>query len=117
MKFVIKTFLIITVLTGLISCGADKLKSTATTNRLGLSGDQTCSCIASYSPVCAAGKDYENNCLAQCYGALDIKAGHCDCHTNTLNVCGSDGVDYSECDAIAHNIQITKYIPCAAKEN
>ena len=114
MNFISKFIFFITLITMLASCGADKLKSTKTTDQLGLSAPLTCSCNSSYSPVCSKGNDFENTCLAQCHGAVDITAGHCDCSQNAINVCGNDGLDHTECYAREHNIEIIKYIPCAA---
>lgn len=102
------------LLLGLVSCGADKLKKPASSNISNLTA-QNCTCIASYAPVCGSdGKDYDNSCLAQCFGARVIKAGHCDCSKSSTLVCGVDGANHTECEAKEQNIEIVKYIPCEA---
>lgn len=120
MRLGIKIFLFTALLTGFISCGADKLKPQNVTSQLGLSSGQTCSCNSTYSPVCAGGiKNYENICLAQCHGDADLKVGHCVC-SNELIVCGSDNLNHTECDAVGdvanNKYQITKFVPCNSTE-
>jgi hypothetical protein len=118
MKTLMMTFALFT----LASCGADKLnqKSSVATSSSNLTSASECSATSSYSPVCASGKDYDNIEIAKCFGAKtdDVTIGHCDCTKNTIPVCGSDGQDYSECDAKKdENLTIVKFVPCAAKEN
>ena len=107
MKFLIKIFLFSVFLSGFISCGADKLKPTKSSNEVAFN--------SAYSPVCAGGVDFENIDMAKNQGAINIMPGHCHCENFTTLVCGNNGQDYSECDAKANNIEIIKYIPCAAK--
>ena len=99
----------------LSSCGADKLKknaSTATISNLSVS----CGCTSTYSPVCSGGKDYDNICIAQCFGTAAVSPGHCDCNSSTVLVCGIDGQNHTECEAKNSNIEIVKYIPCGQQE-
>ncbi|MFA6237183.1 MAG: hypothetical protein WC635_07645 [Bacteriovorax sp.] len=99
----------------LSSCGADKLKTKQASS--GLSNlSSGCACTSSYSPVCGDGRDYDNTCIAQCFGAQVINAGHCNCSSASTLVCGIDGNDHTECEARNSNIQIVKYIPCTATE-
>lgn len=107
MIFLIKAFLFLIILTGFISCGADKFKPAKSSNEIAFN--------STYSPVCAGGIDFENIELAKNHGAINIIPGHCNCENATTRVCGSDGQDYLECDAKANNIEIIKYIPCASK--
>ncbi len=119
------SFFLFTILFLLTSCGVDKLKSknlATQTSALGQTG-QACACNSSYTPVCAKDRhgvnsDFDNACLAQCFNATVVNQGHCDCASYPYMVCGSDGKDYTECDAKAlekaGTIQIVKYIPCAA---
>jgi hypothetical protein len=112
MKFIKKNCLFVFLFLGLCSCGADTLKKTTKNEPQALSAN--CSFDSTYSPVCSDGIDFENISQAQCKGATNIKPGHCDCAKNSINVCGSDGVNYTECFAKEHNITIEKYIPCEA---
>lgn len=99
------------------ACGADKLKNTQLVNSLASSTTDgetvSCLCTSDYSPVCGADKkDYDNACLAKCIGKNTIyKAGHCVC-SNSRIVCGDDGRDYAECDALAAKVKIVDYISC-----
>lgn len=121
MTMISKIFIFSIFLSLLTSCGVDKLKSknlATQTSALG-QADQACSANSSYAPVCAKDShdnlaDYDSADLAKCFNATVVKLGHCDCKASLTMVCGSDGVDYTECDAIAKGIQIVKYIPCAA---
>lgn len=97
------------------SCGADRLKKMTNTSNLSNLGE-SCSCVASYSPVCGDNKDeFENSCLAQCHGARVITPGHCIC-SNTQIVCGIDNIEYTECEAREANIEIKKFVPCGSSE-
>jgi hypothetical protein len=102
----------------LASCGADKMKYAPSTGSNALSAAQACGCNHLGPPVCGAdGKDYDNSCIANCFGSSVAKTGHCNCATNNIKVCGSDGLDHTECEAIQDlSISIVKYIPCAAVE-
>ena len=106
--------LLLLILSLVASCGADKLKVGATNSMSGMSA-QSCACNTSGPPVCSAGKEYLNSCLASCYGALEIKVGHCQCEGHI--VCGSDGQNHNECAARNDlGLSIVKYIPCEAQE-
>jgi len=115
MKNIIKLFFCILFSLVLCSCGADALKIKSKTDQQALSSE--CSFDSSYSPVCSNGIDYENISQAHCRGASNIKAGHCDCSKNNIPVCGTNGQEYSECDANTNHITIAKFVPCAAREN
>ncbi len=102
----------------LSSCGADKLKPLVVSSQSNLnSNGASCSCTSVHSPVCGAdNKNYNNSCIAQCFGTTVKKAGMCDCNANGISVCGSDGLDHTQCEAEAQGISIVKFIPCAATE-
>ena len=112
MKITIKLFFCFLFILGLCSCGADVLKKTTKSDQQALSAG--CSFDSSYSPVCSNGVDFDNTSQAQCKGATNIVAGHCDCSKNNINVCGSDGLNYTECFAKNNHINIVKFIPCEA---
>ncbi len=103
-----------TVLIFLTACGADPLNkgvASASPSSQSALGTQ-CSCAASYSPVCSSyGKTYDNICIAKCMGSTQSTQGHCQCQP-TLIVCGNDGYNYNECDAIQFRIPITKFVAC-----
>lgn len=118
MKIWIK-LLALMALTLLTSCGADKLNTKPGSSVSNLnSSSQVCQCTSENSPVCGivnnAKKDFDNVCVANCFSATSITAGHCDCSQNPIMVCGSDGRDYSECDARNLGIKIVKFVPCSA---
>lgn len=97
----------------LSSCGADAFKTTvSTSSQSNLQTTQKeCSCNSSYSPVCGIdGKNYDNLCWAQCQTEV-AKAGHCQCSPTNM-VCGSDNQNYTECDAEARKIVVSKFSPC-----
>jgi hypothetical protein len=102
----------------LSACGKEMSKPlTSTTQTESTLKLAQCNCDSSYSPVCGSDKkNYDNKCIAQCFGLSVNKSGHCDCSTNQTLVCGKDGLDHTECDAIAAQVEIVKYIPCAASE-
>lgn len=119
MKILIKilSFILLTIL--LASCGADKLKPKPNSSVSNLnSASQVCQCTSESNPVCGVvnniKKDFDNSCVANCFSALSITAGHCDCSQNPIMVCGSDGRDYTECDAKNLGIKIVKFVPCSA---
>ena len=119
MRLIFKIFLFATLLTGTISCGADRLKAKVTSDQSSLTGGQECGCSSSHSPVCGVdGKDYDNSCIAtQCFKTTIKNIGHCDCSSNPIKVCGSDGVDHTECEAVGNpNYSIVKFVPCNATE-
>jgi hypothetical protein len=101
-----------------VSCGADKMKYAPSTGSNALSAAQACGCNHLGPPVCGRdGRDYDNACIANCFGAVVAKTGHCNCASNNIKVCGSDGLDHTECEALQDlSITIVKYIPCAAVE-
>lgn len=116
-----KVFLYVFTFLILSACGADHVSNTSSaslassTTSSSSSSSVSCLCTSDYAPVCAAdqNKDYDNACLAKCFGSSNYKAGHCSCD-NSRTVCGIDDKDYGECDAIANNITIKKYIPCGS---
>ena len=119
MNFWIKLFLFIVFISLLTSCGQDKLTTKPGSNVSNLnSSSQACQCTSDNAPVCGlvnnVKKDFDNSCVANCFSATTITAGHCDCSKNSTMVCGADGKDYTECDAKNMGIQIVKYVPCAA---
>lgn len=107
MKLLILIFVI-----AIWGCGKDPLSNNNNPSSANPIALNSCQCNSDFSPVCGADKkDYENICLAQCFGNKSVTSGHCQC-SNTLEVCGSDGATYSECDALSKNISIVKFIPC-----
>lgn len=113
----LKSLLLILLVLFFCSCGADKLKSKITTNQSGLTAGLECSYNSLGPPVCGVdGKNYINQAHAQCFNTAVGHLGHCVC-SNDFLVCGSDGRDYSECEANLNHIEIVKYIPCSAVEN
>ncbi|MBC7540125.1 MAG: hypothetical protein H7281_14975 [Bacteriovorax sp.] len=85
-------------------------------NQSSLIANNECTSITTGLPVCGMnGVDYINKEHAECITSVK-HIGHCQC-SNTLMVCGSDGFDHKECDAIVNqNYSIVKFIPCAAQE-
>ncbi|MDO9184115.1 MAG: Kazal-type serine protease inhibitor domain-containing protein [Bacteriovorax sp.] len=102
-----------------VSCGVDKTKITASSssNNSSLTGDLTCDCITTSTPVCGVnGKNYLNSCVAECNEVVIAKEGHCVC-SNELLVCGSDGQNHTECDAVSSTrYKIIKFTPCNSAE-
>lgn len=106
--FLLPVFLIL-----LSSCGADKLKKSASKNQASTLTTNECSFTSLGPPACGMdGKDYLNGEHAECFTTIK-SIGHCDCSSHT--VC-ANGVDYNECDAKALKLTISKYIPCSATE-
>lgn len=113
----LKSLLFILLFTIFCSCGADKLKTKISTNQSGLTASGECSYTSLGPPVCGMdGKDYINQAHASCFKTAVNHAGHCVC-SNDFLVCGSDGRDYTECEATLNHVEIVKYIPCNAVEN
>lgn len=85
-----KVLVLITSLFIFVSCGADQLnqKSSdgATTNTVSPIG-QSCNCTFEYSPVCSAGKTYDNSCIAKCNGVTTFSNGKCECNSQSGEVC------------------------------
>ncbi|GEM_PF-765184 len=111
------TILFFSALMLIASCGKDKLNPKIQSANSNLSA--SCSGNFLHSPVCGSdGKDYDNATFAQCAGQTVAHIGHCDCSKNTVLVCGSDGQDHTECEALAPNsgITIVKFVPCASAE-
>lgn len=106
-------FFVISILFLSISCGVDPLKKTTTEQAQLLTKE--CSYNSAGPPVCGQnGVQYLNKEQAECFTTVKF-VGHCDCSNKT--VCGSDGLDYNECDARTNSaITIVKYYPCGARE-
>ena len=123
MKNLIKLSLV-SILFVLASCGADKMKPTATTSKnvSGLTGGE-CSCNSLYAPVCGPnGISYDNICIANCKGVptKNTVQGNCEC-SEALMVCGDDNQTYTECDArnaILNGTirKIEKFAPCGSAQ-
>lgn len=103
----------------LASCGADNTTGAKITKSgsNSLSGAE-CSCTSGYAPVCGKNSSgnnisYDNQCIASCYKATNIVQGNCEC-SESLRVCGTDGGDYTECEARIYHITIKKYGTCAS---
>lgn len=100
------------ILINLFGCGADKLKNSDSKSNI-VSLTSTCSCTSDASlPVCdiSKAKEYSNICLANCFGATQIKEGHCQCQGN--KVCGDDGITYDECTTRPTHVKVIKYLAC-----
>ncbi len=117
-----KKFAAIFCLLILVSCGKDKLNSSATKSTATLTAPKECNFTNLGPPVCALLPqdnmlhDYFNKEYAECLGAEVQFEGHCDCAANTVQVCAEDGLSYSECDAKAKKLKIVKYTPCYVKD-
>jgi hypothetical protein len=107
------TFTLIAFLT---SCGADKLKTNLLRDQHEINSSKECSFISSGTPVCGADeKDYFNKDHAECFTTVK-HTGHCVCSTSFM-VCGSDGLDHNECEAVENQqYKIVKYSPCKSTE-
>lgn len=116
MKLIIKIFVLLVVAQFFASCGADKLKNKTVTSQYGIGANGECSYTTAGPPVCGNDdKDYFNSAHAQCFTTVK-SIGHCQC-SSTLMVCGSDGLDHTECEAVAStSYTIDKFIPCNATE-
>ena len=116
MSISIRIILLLFLLFTLTSCGADKLKTKTVTNQFGITSNEECPFNTTGPPVCGLDlKNYLNKEHAVCAKTTVAHIGHCVCSDEVI-VCGSDGVDYKECEAQNQKIEIAKYIPCAAKE-
>jgi hypothetical protein len=117
--FLFRSFIFVCFLI-LASCGSDKKAvniQSASSGSNSLTGTE-CACSSAYAPVCGVnnvGKkvSYDNQCIASCFKATSIVQGNCDC-SETLIVCGSDGSQLTECEAVRKNIQISKYGSCSS---
>jgi len=74
-----------------VSCGADQLNSKTSTDG-GTSTSispigESCNCTFEYSPVCSAGKTYDNSCIANCNGINAFTNGRCECNSQSGDVC------------------------------
>ncbi|MBC7713323.1 MAG: hypothetical protein H7177_08290 [Rhizobacter sp.] len=103
----------------LASCGGDNTTGAkaASSNTSSLTGGE-CACAATYAPVCGKNSSgnnisYDNQCIANCYKATNVVQGNCEC-SEALRVCGTDGGDYTECEARIYHITIKKYGTCAS---
>ncbi|MDD4974674.1 MAG: hypothetical protein PHY93_10015 [Bacteriovorax sp.] len=114
MRFVIKIFISVSLLLGLASCGVDKLKETGSSSQSSLTGNKECSFTSEGPLVCGMdGKEYVNKEQAECITTVK-HAGHCQC-SQSIIVCGSDGFDHNECEAIDNpNYIIVKIAPCSS---
>lgn len=104
-------FLLLLLIT---SCGADRLNSSTAKSKSALSSASECSFTTDGPPVCGIdGKDYLNETHARCFTSVNW-IGHCKCSTDLI-VCGSDGDDHNECEAINNlSYSIVKFSPCAS---
>lgn len=110
-------FLLFFAIGFLSSCGADKLNKSSAKNQLGISTAGECSFNTSGPLVCGKdGKEYLNQDQALCLSKEVDHIGHCQC-SDTLMVCGSDGLDHTECEAIRSlDYTIIKLVPCSTQE-
>lgn len=116
-----KTLLAFTLVFILSSCGKDVLNPKTTSSQTALQSKE-CTFTNLGAPVCGylakdnSLHDYFNAQYAECVGAEVKYEGHCDCATNTIQVCAEDGANYSECEAKQKNLKIIKYTPCQVKD-
>jgi hypothetical protein len=108
---------VLTTLIILSSCGSDNNLSGKSSSTNSLTAGQ-CACTASYLPVCGRNSSginvsFDNQCIASCNKATNIIQGNCEC-SETLRVCGTDGGDYTECEARFYHITVKKYGTCAS---
>jgi hypothetical protein len=129
MKTKMNSFLFVTFLFLICSCGPDKLNPNLVTNKLKHYTVKTnslsyprgvCSYTSAGPPICGEdGKDYLNKDHAACFDIAVSRIGHCTC-SKTLIVCGRNDdnnlSNYQECLAQGLNVEIIKYVPCEAKE-
>lgn len=115
-KYSFYPIVIIATIVSISSCGADRLKTPVIQARNTLGANNECSYSSAGPAVCGEdGKDYLNSAHAECFTHVK-HIGHCQC-SNTLMVCGSDGADHGECEAIASlDYTIIKLVPCSAPE-
>ena len=98
------------VLIFLVSCGVDPFKKEGplTANQFAAG----CSLNHDPMPVCGSdGNDYENISFAKCKGLTQWTQGHCQCQPNLI-VCGEDGLNHNECEAIQLSVKIVKFMSC-----
>jgi hypothetical protein len=109
MSKILYSFCLLTLLL-LTACGKDNNTSGTSSGTSSLVGG-SCSCTATYSPVCGANDiTYDNICIANCYKVTETLQGNCICTERP--VCGDNGRTYTECDAQAaiRNGQIKKIV-------
>ena len=115
MKRWLKHFLFIVLCIFASSCGADKINNKLVNNQSNLAINKECSFTSEGPLVCGTdGKEYINKAQAECFTTVS-HIGHCQCSTAVM-VCGSDGIDHNECEAMANsNYTIIKLVPCATQ--
>jgi hypothetical protein len=109
-------YLLLLLIFLLSSCGADILKANSTVSQTSKQTQKECSFTSNGPAVCGVnGKNYLNKQHAECFTTVK-NIGACECGPNTI-ICGSDGVNHYECDAIDNKFYtIVKTSPCHAVE-
>jgi coxsackievirus/adenovirus receptor len=98
-----------------VACGGEATGEEITTAEVAQGAD-SCNCPAVIAPVCGEdGKDYNNECEANCAGTKVAHPGkcHCICPTVIDPVCGVDGKQYNNsCEAGCAGVEVDYDGPC-----